>query len=576
MKAMNATDRPGALRRYGPLVAVLAAIAAVAALVIGAAPPGGDRAAAGGSTGARGTTGVAGAEQLPKDVMPFFVAKAAGTVGDYDWGKRCDVTTGKLALPLSPAPDCFAVFTGDNGGATSTGVTKDAIKVVVYTPQDNDAVLSFIYRQIGSTDTPDKTFATYRSFNEILATYYETYGRRVELVQYKATGATTDAVAAATDAETIARDIGPFAVIGGPSLSTAFADTLAANQVLCMSCTPSGDNEFYAKRAPYVWGITANSDENAIMVSQYVANRLAGGKATHGGDAVKSQARKFGYIYVSATPEAEQGRRHFEELLAQQGVAFTDVASYKDPLSLAGQAREILARMKDRGVTTVLFTGDPLAPQTLTQAATEQEYFPEWVLAGTALVDTTIFGRTYDQAQWAHAFGPTGLFARVSPKVAGAGYLHQWFWGRPPEAQQAALILPSLQLLYGALQGVGPDVTAQHFEDRLFASPVIEGNVLAPQISWGDHGFWPFTDRNGIDDQTEVWWDPTATGPDELGNQGTGMWAYANGGQRFLPGKWPKSPPAVFGDDPDPVTLYTQLPEGITLPDYAPLPPAKK
>ena len=63
-------------------------------------------------------------------------------------------------------------------------------------------------------------------------------------------------------------------------------------------------------------------------------------------------------------------------------------------------------------MTTVVYTGDPLAPATLTKVATQQGYFPEWVITGTALIDTDVLARTYDQQQWAHAFGPADLFVR--------------------------------------------------------------------------------------------------------------------------------------------------------------------
>ena len=49
------------------------------------------------------------------------------------------------------------------------------------------------------------------------------------------------------------------------------------------------------------------------------------------------------------------------------------------------------------------------------------------------------------------------------------------------------------------------------------------------------------TDYNGIDDATLIWWDPTATGPDEIRKDGTGMWQYVDGGKRYLPGEWPTS-----------------------------------
>ena len=52
-------------------------------------------------------------------------------------------------------------------------------------------------------------------------------------------------------------------------------------------------------------------------------------------------------------------------------------------------------------------------PIYLTKAATEQNYFPEWVITGTVLTDTTALGRLYDQKQWAHAFGLSSLPVRI-------------------------------------------------------------------------------------------------------------------------------------------------------------------
>ena len=46
---------------------------------------------------------------------------------------------------------------------------------------------------------------------------------------------------------------------------------------------------------------------------------------------------------------------------------------------------------------------DPLILKQITQEATKQNYFPEWVIGPSVLADTTIFGRTYDQQQWKHA-----------------------------------------------------------------------------------------------------------------------------------------------------------------------------
>src|SRR5690606_40531914 len=98
---------------------------------------------------------------------------------------------------------------------------------------------------------------------------------------------------------------------------------------------------------------------------------------------------------------------------------------------LAEKARTIISQLKEAGVTTVMFLGDPVMPIYLTQAATDQDYFPEWVITGTVLTDTTSFGRRYDQQQWANAFGISSLAARL-PQEQGESYrLHEWFYGKP-------------------------------------------------------------------------------------------------------------------------------------------------
>ncbi|MBM3663354.1 MAG: hypothetical protein FJW94_10825 [Actinobacteria bacterium] len=569
MAAGPSQSSGSSLRRWGPFAALIV----VAALVVGLLMRGGgDDAAVEDTVPESGTMENLATVELPNGVLPFEVAVARGEVGDIDWGERCDVETGRLRLPLAPPPACFAPFSGDNGGATSTGVSADSIKVVVYTPQANDPLLSFIYAQIGNNDTPQKVFDTYVGFNEIMARYYETYERKVELIKYEATGTGADAVAAAADAETIARDIQPFAVLGGPLLTGAFADTLAANKVLCISCAPGQTAEWFEERGPYVWDIGKNIDQNIIMTAEYITKRLAGGNAVYGGPEVVDKPRVFGHVYLEGLNASSEPSEQFRTLLAEGGVEFAEEAAYADPVALGGSAREIMARFKAAGVTSILFAGDPLAPQALTQAATEQNYFPEWVITGSSLTDTTIFGRTYDPEQWKHAFGVSNLFARVSPDVAGSGFLYRWYFdGADPPAQQSALVLPNLQLFYGVLQGAGTDLSPEMFRRVIFASEIIPGSVIAPQISWGERGIWPGVDYAGLDDQTEVWWDPAASGQDEIGVDGTGMWTYADGGRRYLPGQWPDSPPALFADDPNGVAIYETLPEGITLPDYQPL-----
>ena len=55
--------------------------------------------------------------------LTYAAAAKVGKTSDYDWGSECDHTTGRLKIPSVYAPPCVPVFTGANGGATSSGVT---------------------------------------------------------------------------------------------------------------------------------------------------------------------------------------------------------------------------------------------------------------------------------------------------------------------------------------------------------------------------------------------------------------------------------------------------------------------
>jgi hypothetical protein len=228
------------------------------------------------------------------------------------------------------------------------------------------------------------------------------------------------------------------------------------------------------------------------------------------------------------------------------GVTLARAVAYASPVDLQRDAPAVVARLREAGVTSVLFAGDPIAPAALTRAATEQGWFPEWVVIGAGYTDSTLFARTYDQRQWAHAFGVTFLPARVDPASEGgegATDLYRWFHGHAPPAASAGLTVLDLELLDGAVQGAGPELTPRTFQQALFGGPPTPaGDVTFPVLSWGDHGLWPSTDHGGIDDATLVWWNPRARGPDEAGDHGTGMYEYVDGGRRYLPGEWPTAP----------------------------------
>ena len=515
---------------------------------------------------------------LPEAVMPFDVAQALGL--DIDFGARCDHTTGRLALPVPDPAQCMAPFEGDNGGSTAPGVTADTIRIVYWTPASNDFVLDFLTEEIASDDTTDEIESTMRGLIAYYETYFETYGRSVELVVVEGSGTINDPISARNDAVHIAEEHKPFMVWGGPSLTTAFAEELAARSIPCLGCGAAQPSDFYASNDPLLWSVLMGPEQLNLMVAEYVGKRLAGRPADHAGDPeLAAQTRRFGRLFINTDDTSDYLHDQFARELAGYGVTLAAEVGYIiEPGGIQATAANAIARLKAADVTTVLLSGDPRVPQTLTREATAQGYFPEWVITGTLLTDTNVYGRSYDQQQWAHAFGITPYTAKIDRSAGGPYFLYEWFHGEPPPAEGNVALLDQYPVLfYPVLSYLGPNLNVGSFRDTLFLAPATPTAITSTSVSFGEKGRWPLDyepDYFGIDNVVELWWDAQAEGVDELGASGSGMYRYVNGGVRYLPGEFPETAPDVFNPEGTSVVYFERPPaEAITL--YDPVPPAR-
>lgn len=500
--------------------------------------------------------------------LSFSDAEELGVVDQIDWGDRCDTSTGVIAVPDFFAPECYAPFTGDNGGATDQGVTADEIVVVNYLGLEGDPVIGYITDAVAVNDTNEQQGQTMLDLVEYYHAFYELYGRKVRLVNFEGTGIATDEVAARADAALIAEQYEPFAVLGGPALTSAFGDELAARGIMCIGCTPGQPTEFYAERDPLVWSLGTSSAQGQTHVVEFVTKQLVGKNAEHAGEEFRDQPRRFGYLYLDSSGAAADLAQEFADAMEAAGAPFAETVVYAlDPATIQATASQAISKMKSAGVTTIVFSGDPVAPRDFTREATAQEYFPEWVVAGSTLVDTNAFSRTYDQQQWQHAFGVTFGAVRTDTNLVGSYALYKWFNGtEPPAPGRLPVMAPNPALFFAVLQGVGPNLTHETWRDALFAGTGTRQAISQPFLSWGDKEYWPYTDYHGVDDATIFWWDAEATGPDELRKEGQGMWQYVDGGTRYLPGQWPTEE-RLF--DPEGAEdFYTVPPPGEEPPSY--------
>ena len=522
------------------------------------------------NTGSTTATSVTSATTMPSGEItyPLSFSQAQEQGIEVEWGDRCDTETGRLAIPDPYAQECMAPFEGDNGGATDEGVTGDSIKIVFYMDQETDPIIRFITDAVASDDTNKQRVESMKNIVRYYEAYHEMYGRHVEVIGFEASGNANDEVAARADAVRVAEEIKPFMVWGGPALTPAFGDELAARGVLCMSCATSQPDSFYEQNDPFIWGVDAGPKQKQDHVFEFIQKQLIGKPATHAGDDFVDTERKFGLIYIDTGSGQSELADRFAASMRDAGAPFAEVVQYAlDPATIQQTALQTITRMKSAGVTTVVFSGDPVAPREFTREATAQNYFPEWVIAAAALVDTTAFARTYDQDQWNHAFGVSVIPARVSPEVSGVQYYYEWFTGEEPPAETRLNtdVLPAA-VFFPVLQGVGPNLTRESWAEALAAgNPTTTGGISVASLDWGDDR-WPDYDHHGVDDTTLIWWDPAATGQDELRRDGAGMYQFVNGGARYQVGEWP-SQDEMF-DQSNSVTIYNERPPSELVKDY--------
>jgi hypothetical protein len=500
-------------------------------------------------------------------------AELAGLIGTKEAlaSPNCDSTTGTIKVPIKYAPPCTVPWQGrKNGGATSPGVTKDTIKIVVVAGAVND------------TDPDrDEVAQMWRDVAAIYQNTYQTYGRKVEII-FKdfGPGQLPDETQERAMAVEIAA-LKPFAVVahgGGDVL----AQELAKRKIVTIQQGVSFDTAVASD--PYAWGGLASGIPEPLLAitAKYIAQRLAGKPAEWAGDPTYQKKKRVFGLIVNDTVD----KKVYESYFKKYKVPLASVVTYAATLGpqFAEQAPTMIQKLRSAGVTTVINVVPYTDNKSLTEIATQQEFFPEWFLTGSFSQDISLLGRTFDEKQWSHAFG-LGTYPPVPTELAWYNHLTDWYYGTDkPDYRTAGDVMkrPNLIIaqylvlaLFTGIHLAGPDLTPQNFRDGMFAFEPSGGAacncITTSELSYGDHGLLPgYLDYFAPDDVVEIYWDAERVAPDELaGITGKGLYMYMNGGRRFNLATVPKGEPHPF----DPSTAIdskaiTQLPANDRVPDY--------
>jgi Periplasmic binding protein len=544
--SLGPTARP-LLRGYGPLACVVVAFVLMAVYVPTDAPQRvkvttHDTSLAAGSTALAGSGGrQAGGAVSNNGGTGVGTGPAGSTGGGSSGGAHTTTTTTGGPPPHTKScagpqvagdpysPPCIA-FKGNNGGATSRGVSSNTITVAYR--ETSDPGFQQTLAQIGGaqfSDTPADIQRTIEGLADYFNKNFQFYGRKIKFVFYSGQGSQTNELLgggqqeAGDDALKVATSIKAFADMS--AATEPYGDALSREKVVNFG-EPYLSGQWFAQRAPYAWSVATDCSQVSDASADIAINQLEGKTAMFAGPALAPQKRKLA-ILAPDNPWYQQCVGQAEAKFKAAGDPVPENIPYQlDLATLSSQAASVIAKLKAQGITTVVCGCDPIFPVYLTQRAQEQNYYPEWSVIGVALTDEDIVGQLFNQSEWAHAAGVT-YQGKTIPYQATLGYAAYRSVRHDEPAQAVNLIYSQMYMMALGIQLAGPDLTPGNFEKGMRSYP---GGT-------GEFGTWGFPNGHFTPtlDGAEIYWNPNATSAYN-GRKG----AYIFSSKRYPTDSWPK------------------------------------
>lgn len=297
---------------------------------------------------------------------------------------------------------------------------------------------------------------------------------------------------------------------------------------------------YFSDRNGYAWdGRWPQGDKSAVATASWVCRDLAGQPATDTGDPlVAGQPRSFGMLRFD-DPDSEYIAEQVKAELAKCGVELVvESAQTLDPAVGAQQTQSAMARMRREGVTSIFVAVDWTTMTAVTQSASKQGYYPEWLISSYFQHDQ--LARVYyfyDGNHKNNVMGTTHFHSEHEPFQDETYEFRMWQLAYPDRDQPETNwreVLYQTRTLFRGIYGAGPNLTPQTWAQGLasFCDPCHRSDPLLPLqiLRPGHHAAYA--------DFGIIRWDPDRTDPTEIdstiGDYRTGWWEFLDGGQRYL------------------------------------------
>ncbi len=414
---------------------------------------------------------------VPAGVTPPNPGYASGVAVS---GVRCG--PGVRQVPWSAyAPPCEPVWHGNNGGATSPGVTAKTITISYREAATSQLTALYAFVPPSVIGTNQEEINTMNAYLNTFNKTFELYGRKVVLAPFQGKGdfisedLGQDQAQAQEDAVTVATSLHAFADMSLIDSSAVYATDLALQHVVTSTLYENAAS-WYQKLSPWEYTPGPNCTKTAAAAGAILGKQLGGLPAKFAGSsALRSKTRTYGIIYPE-NPEAATCMNEDVAALAKYGQAVKAKVGFKFSLTqMVPSSQNAVAQMKAAGVTTVILSStDPISPIFMMQAANKENYHPEWwfqsYFAGGE-TNTDTFTRLFPLNQAAHIIGA----GNQAQPLANQEAIRAYYLGNPPPGQKPipsfAFTYQSLLQFFDALQLAGPDLTPANFEAAMKLIP---------------------------------------------------------------------------------------------------------
>lgn len=434
--------------------------------------------------------------------------------------------------PQSPPCAVYWDPEQDNGGATSFGVS------------ENEIIVAWPYSIEKQNDTIN--LAAY--FNR----RYEFYGRKISLKLFDPAGGVFGQATAADmekDAVKVRGEIKAFASLayiprqGG---ERHYYDALARRGVLSVdSHAPLRTEAYLNNFSPYEWSYLPSFDVMMRNFGEWICKSLEGKPPRYAGEGINKRTapRTFGLTYARTSDGSVPDHTILETAL-RNGCGATPAVTVE-----FSSSKQVIAQFVSKGVSTVIcLCSGGIYTDGLMPEATNQLFFPEWLVSSYHYQDYDSVGQNYPTEHADHILGITfhnkWLPQKDMPWYQAIKEADPYYeTGDDGWASAAYERYYELLVLASGIQMAGPNLTPQSFREGLFKARFSAPGSGYEPLWYPGGGFGP-GDHSMVDDAAMIWYSPTADS--YTTNVRKGSFCYIGRGKRYGFGQWPVGDPAFF------------------------------